>query len=572
MPFVRELKRRNVFRVGGAYLIIAWLLLQVSDTLVPALHLPDWFQSGVALLLILGFPLALFFAWAFELTPDGLKKERNIQAGESIAPVTGRKLDFLIISLLIAALGYFVYDKFATSPPAPQDSSRAIAVMPFINISADPEQEYFSDGMTVELIDLLGKIQQLQVTSHPSVAFLKGKDFTTAQIGQKLNVDHVLVGSVRRSGNDIRVTVQLIQVSDDSHLWSETWDREFENVFEIQDEIAGQVVNALKIQLVDELPHAYVTDSQAYELYLKALPLYDKQTEASVSNAEALLLQLLTIDPEYAPGLVLLGKSEVFFAGWTIQPIGQSFERARSYGQRAVAAEPTYSGGYVLQARVALNYDRDLTKVSRLLDKAINLDPGNIEVRAITAALKSRQGDHQMWVEIARERVRLDPLSGQPYWGLGHALMRARQYDDAVKAFRELLAINPNSAAIHAAIGESLLLAGNYQEALAEFDAEPADGFTYYGQAMTFHALGDDDQSDTALEKLLSLDDADNWAAQVAMAHAMRGENDEAMRWLYRGLALNDQGVLSSQTNPFFDNLRDDPRFDEFLKEVYSGT
>ncbi len=571
MSFVRELKRRNVFRVGGAYLIIAWLLLQVSDTLVPALHLPDWFQSGVAFLLILGFPLALFFAWAFELTPDGLKKERNIEAGESIAPVTGRKLDFLIIGLLVAALGYFAYDKFV-DPPPPQGSNRSIAVMPFINMSADPEQEYFSDGMTVELINLLAKIPQLQVTSRPSVFFFKGKDFTIAQVGHELNVDHVLVGSVRRSGDEIRVTVQLIKVSDDSPLWSETWDREFENVFEIQDEIAGQVVNALKIQLVDELPHAYVTNPQAYELYLKALPLFDEQTEASVSNAEDLLLQLLTIDPEYAPGLLLLGESEIFFAGWNMRPIDQSFERARSYGQRAVAAAPTYSGGYVLQARVALSYDRDLTKASRLLDKAVNLDPGNIDVRAITAALKSRQGDHEMRVEIARERVRLDPLSGRPYWQLGHALRLARQYDDSVKAFREILAINPDTTAIHAAIGEMLLLAGNYQEALAEFDAEPLEGFTYYGRAMTFHALGDDDQSDTAMEKLLSLADTDGWAAQNAAAHAMRGENDEAIKWLYRALELHDQGLLGSQNDPYLDNLRDDPRFDEFLKELYSGT
>jgi len=572
MSFVRELKRRNVFRVGGAYLIIAWLLLQVSDTLAPALYLPDWFQSGVALLLILGFPLALFFAWAFELTPNGLRKEKNIEAGESIAPVTGRKLDFVIIGLLVAALGYFAYDKFATSPPAPQDSIRSIAVMPFINMSADPEQEYFSDGMAVELINLLAKIPQLQVTSRPSVFFFKGKDFTIAQVGHQLNVDHVLEGSVRRSGDEIRVTVQLIRVSDDSPLWSETWNREFENVFEIQDEIAGQVVNALKIQLVDELPHAYVTDPQAYELYLKALPLFDAQTEASVSNAEALLLQLLAIDPEYAPGLVLLGKSEMFFAGWGYRPMEQSFERARSYGQRAVAAEPTYSGGYVLQARVAFVYDRDLIKASRLLDKAVNLDPGNIEVLAITAVLKSRQGDHEMRVEIARERVRLDPLSGQPYWSLGHALKLAREYDDSAKAFREILAINPDTTAIHAAIGESLLLAGNYQEALAEFDAEPIDGFKYYGRAMTFHALGDDDQSDMAMEKLLSLGDTDNWAAQNAMAHAMRGENDEAIKWLYRGLELHDQGLSGSQADPFFDNLRDDPRFDEFLKELYSGT
>ena len=572
-----ELKRRNVVRVAFAYSVVSWLLLQLADVLVPLLGLPDSAGKLVFLLLALGFPLALFFAWAYELTPEGIRPEKSVGREDSITTATGRKLDFLIIGVLAIAVVFFAWDRFSGEDTAPDTAAvdagrRSIAVLPFLNMSADPEQEYFSDGMAEELINLLAKIPQLRVTSRSSAFSFKGKDFTIAQVGRELNVDHVLEGSVRRSGDEIRVTVQLIQVSDDSPLWSETWERKFENVFEIQDEIAGQVVNALKIQLVDELPHVYVTDPQAYELYLKALPLFDERTEVSVSNAEALLLQLLEIDPEYAPGLVLLGESELFYSSWVIRPLDQSYERARSYGLRAVAAAPTYSGGYVLLANVARRYDRDLIKASRLLDKAVNLDPGNIEARYISALLKALQGDHEMWVEIAREQVLLDPLSSPPYWDLGGALKYARQYDESAKAYRELLAINPDRTAIHAYIGEVLLLAGNYQEAMAEFDAEPMDILTYYGRAMTFHALGDDAQSDTAMEKLLSLDNADGWAAQIARAHAMRGENDEAIKWLYRALELNDPGVLRSQMHPFLDNLRDDPRFDEFLKKIYSGT
>ena len=572
-----ELKRRNVVRVAFAYAVVSWLLLQLADVLVPLLGLPDWAGKLVFLLLALGFPLALFFAWAYELTPEGIRPEKSVGREDSITTATGRKLDFLIIGVLAIAVVFFAWDRFSGEDTAPDTAAvdagrRSIAVLPFLNMSADPEQEYFSDGMAEELINLLAKIPQLRVTSRSSAFSFKGKDFTIAQVGRELNVDHVLEGSVRRSGDEIRVTVQLIQVSDDSPLWSETWQRKFENVFEIQDEIAGQVVNALKIQLVDELPHVYVTDPQAYELYLKALPLFDERTEVSVSNVEALLLQLLKIDPEYAPGLVLLGESELFYSSWAIRPFDPSNERARSYGLRAVAAAPTYSGGYVLLANVARRYDRDLIKASRLLDKAVNLDPGNIEARYISALLKSLKGDHEMWVEIAREQVLLDPLSSPPYWDLGGALKYARQYDESAKAYRELLAINPDRTAIHAYIGEVLLLAGNYQEAMAEFDAEPMDILTYYGRAMTFHALGDDAQSDTAMEKLLSLDNADGFAAQIARAHAMRGENDEAIKWLYRALELNDPGVLRSQMHPFLDNLRDDPRFDEFLKKIYSGT
>jgi len=572
-----ELKRRNVVRVAFAYAVVSWLLLQLADVLIPLLGLPDWAGKLVFLLLALGFPLALFFAWAYELTPEGIRPEKSVGRENSITTATGRKLDFLIIGVLAIAVVFFAWDRFSGDDTAPDTAAadagrRSIAVLPFLNMSVDPEQEYFSDGMAEELINLLAKIPQLQVTSRSSAFSFKGKDFTIAQVGHALNVDHVLEGSVRRSGDEIRVTVQLVHVSDDSPLWSETWNREFENVFEIQDEIAGQVVNALKIQLVDELPHAFVTDPQAYELYLKALPLFDKQTEASVSNAEALLLQLLTIDPEYAPGLVLLGESEIFYSDYTVRPLDPSFARARSYGRRAVAAAPTYSGGYLLLANVARRYDRDLMQASRLLAKAVNLEPGNIKARAISASLKSLQGDHETIVKIAREQVLLDPLSGISYWQLGDKLKFARQYDESAKVFRKLLAINPDWIAIHADIGEALLLAGNYQEALAEFDAEPMDAWRYFGRAMTFHALGDDDQSDTAMEKLMGLDNADNMAAQIAFVHAMRGENDEAIKWLYRALELHDQGVLRSRDRPFLDNLRDDPRFDEFLKKIYSGT
>ena len=368
MSLFAELHRRNVFRVALAYVVVAWILLQVADTLAPALLLPEWVTRFVAFLLILGFPLAIFFAWAFELTPDGIKPEKAVSSEDSIAQRTGRKLNVLIISLLAIAVGFFAWDSFRVEeiqqqPISAEDtetlsdvvSSRlSIVVLPFVNISNDPEQEYFSDGLSEELLNLLTKIPQLRVTSRTSAFSFKGKDFTIAEVGTALNVDHVLEGSVRRSGDEIRITTQLIKVSDDTHLWSDTWDRKFENVFEIQDEIAGEVVNALKIQLVDELPHAYVTAPAAYDLYLQALPLIDRQTESSVTAAESLLLQLLEIDPDYAPALCLLADASVFFAEWNYRPMEEAFERARSYARRATEIAPDYSDGYAKLAVVVL--------------------------------------------------------------------------------------------------------------------------------------------------------------------------------------------------------------------------
>ena len=242
MSLFAELKRRNVFRVGLAYVVLSWLLLQVGDTLAPALHLPEWINSALAFFLILGFPLAIFFAWAFELTPDGLKLEKNVDRDASITPVTGRKLDRTIIAILVVALGYFVWQ--SQKAPTVDEivetvaGQESIAVLPFENMSSDDEQEYFSDGLTEELLNLLAKIPELKVTSRTSAFFYKGKDIKLSEVGRELDVDHILEGSVRKSGKKIRITAQLIEVENDTHLWSDTWDRDLDDVFVIQDEIA----------------------------------------------------------------------------------------------------------------------------------------------------------------------------------------------------------------------------------------------------------------------------------------------------------------------------------------------
>lgn len=576
-----ELKRRNVFRVALAYAVVAWLLMQIGDTLAPALLLPEWTTRFLAFLLILGFPLALFFSWAFELTPEGLRPEKAVRREESVAPLTGRKLDVLIIALLAVAVAYFAWDKFAepddlvdapVATTGPEPVRRSIAVLPFINMSGDAEQEYFSDGLSEELLNLLAKIPQLRVTSRSSSFSFKGKDYKIGDVGEQLGVSYVLEGSVRRSGDDIRITAQLIDVSSDAHLWSDTWDRPFLDVFAIQDEIAAAVTSALRIQLVDELPHAFVTDPRAYDLYLKARELVSAQNEAGVVEAEALLLELLEVDPTYSPGLVLLGEASTFLGLWGFRPMEESFQRAQNYGRLAIEAAPEFSAGYVLLSDLAVRYDRDWQQAERYIDEALRHDPADIDAQYQSTALHVREGRFEQRVKLAREMVRLDPLSGQSYWMLGHALMRTRQYDQSVAAFRKLLAISPDAAAGHAALGESLLLAGEHEEALAEFDAEPRDGFTHYGHAMTYFEMGEQANSDAAMNALLNLDDADDWAAQIAMAYAVRGEDSEAIAWLYRALELNDPGIhYAGGGFPFLDNLRGNPRYEEFINRVRAG-
>ena len=238
--FFEELKRRNVVRVGVVYLIAAWLLAQVADLMLENFHAPEWVIQAILVVLIIGFPIALIFAWAFEMTPEGIKKEKDVDRSESITHVTGRKIDFTIIGVMALALTYFIYDKFLATPdiatvataPAevaePLEKEKSIAVLPFVNMSGDAENEYFSDGISEEILNALAKVKELKVAGRTSSFSFKGQNQDLRQIGETLGVEHILEGSVRKDGNQIRITAQLIQVEDGFHLWSESYDRELD--------------------------------------------------------------------------------------------------------------------------------------------------------------------------------------------------------------------------------------------------------------------------------------------------------------------------------------------------------
>jgi len=284
MSFFKELQRRNVFKVAAAYLIVGWLIMQAGEVMSPALNLPGWVNSMLAFFLILGFPLAMFFAWAFEMTPEGLKKEKDVDRSKSMTSATGKKLNNTITVVLVLALGLFAFDKFvldpdrdaeeiatavqvATEQQAPvSDSAQAdnsIAVLPFVNMSSDPEQECFSDGLSEELLNLLAKIPELRVAARTSSFSFKDQSIEIPEIASRLKVVHILEGSVRKSGNQIRITAQLIQADSGYHLWSKTYDRELDNIFQIQDEIAAAVVDALKITLLGKAPTGILAGNAA---------------------------------------------------------------------------------------------------------------------------------------------------------------------------------------------------------------------------------------------------------------------------------------------------------------------
>jgi len=566
MSFVRELKRRNVFRVGGAYLIIAWLLLQVSDTLVPALNLPDWFQSGVALLLILGFPLALFFAWAFELTPDGLKKERNIEAGESIALVTGRKLDFVIIGLLAVALGYFAYDKFVASPVELQDSIKSIAVLAFDNMSEDPDNEYFSDGISEEILNLLAKVPELRVTSRSSAFSFKGQNLDVPTMAARLKVAYVLEGSVRKSGNQLRITAQLIEAVTDAHLWSETYNFELENIFAIQDEIAESVVGALKVQLLGEAPRTDTTSPEAYTLYLQSKALAEQDTGTGFLQAEAVVRRVLEIDSTYVPAWLWLSR---IYRGGSATGVWQpheAYSKSRAAVMEALRLDADNAQAHVELSRIARNYDYDLETARSEQEIAVTLAPHDPDVLRSAARIALIDGDFAESIRLHKEREILDPVSWGPKFGLGRNYFRLGRLDEAKSAYAEAHELFPTANGINYSLGLVMLVSGDLDDALLQMNKDTRDGFRLAGRAMVLHAMGDNESAASELEKLIAIGDI--WTYEIAAVHAYFGNLDESFRWLHRAIDRRDSSLGVMTGDPFLDNLRGDPRLDDVLERL----
>ena len=369
LSFYTELRRRNVFKVGIVYFVVAWLLLQVSDTLGPALRLPEWLVSAVAFLLILGFPVALVFAWAFDLTPEGLKRESEGDPAAPIAGKPGKKLNYTIVAALMIALSYFVFEiivldsdrdtaeiptavQVAQQQPAEIESAgvdNSIAVLPFVNMSSDEEQEYFSDGLSEELLNLLAGIPELKVAARTSSFSFKGKDLGIPEIASQLNVAHVLEGSVRKHGNQLRITAQLIRADNGYHIWSETYDRQLDNVFQIQEDIAIAVVDALKITLLGDVPKLRTTDPRAYQLFLEGHYLKRQISSDALNRAIELFKQAVEIDPAYVPAWAELADTYLWGGGLDELSREERFALADQAIQTAINTDPDYAFAYYVR-------------------------------------------------------------------------------------------------------------------------------------------------------------------------------------------------------------------------------
>jgi len=575
MSFVQELKRRNVFRVAVAYIIVGWLVLQVADTLAPALRLPDWFLSAVAFLILLGFPFALIFAWAFEVTPEGVKREKEVDRSQSITEQTGQKLNLTIIALLAIAVVYFAIDKFVLQPEAttgdevvetagPSDTS--IAVLPFVNMSDDASNEYFADGITEELLNLLAKIPALDVTSRSSAFQFKGKEIDIPTVAEKLNVAHILEGSVRKSGVKVRITAQLIEADSDKHIWSETYDRELTDIFAIQDEIARKVVDVLQVTLLGAAPKARTTDAEGYALYLEGLHYLDLDTPQSWPKAMALFDEVLAIDPGYAPAWMGKAWAMRSIANFGDYDLAEGTELARQWAAHALELDPTLAEAWAMLAHISLIYDWDWETARELTDRALAAGPNNPTVLGEAAMLEQTLGNLVGAIEYKNRALALDPLSQVRLREASVAYWWARDFERAEALARKNLELNQDEAWPGDLI-VALIMQGRIAEAAEITDAIDHPFIRNFAGAFSYQAAGREAEAAAALEYMIEARGL-AFGYQYAQIYAWHGNADKAFEWLDIGFEYRDGGMTYLLVDLWLESLHDDPRWRPLLAKM----
>jgi adenylate cyclase len=581
MSLFAELKRRNVLRAGAAYVAGSWLILQVVETLAPAFGFGDAAVRAVAIVLAVGFLPVLVVAWAFEWTPEGFKREREADQADTVDPAGARRLDRIIMVLLAVAVGYFAIDEFLLEPALEADRGRSqetrspaaepsIAVLPFLDLSPERDEAWFADGIAEELLSLLARIPELRVTSRSSAFSFKGQNLAVGEIAERLGVDYVLEGSVRRAGQQLRVTAKLVDAGADTALWSETWDRTLEDIFAIQDEIAAAVVDGLKLTLLGDVPQAAPADPRAYAMYLQAVYLAKQTTPRTLSQATELLGRAIEIDPGFAQAYATLALVYGSQAADGSRARDEGFQLAREAALRAVALDPQNVSAFAQLSHIARDYDGDLAAAAGYMERALAVAPTDPFVIGNAALLVLALGRVEESIALQEYSVARSPVDPRGHFDLSLAYRYADRLDDAERSGRKALELSPDYVGAHYALGVVLLLKGRPSQALIEWEAEGDQAFRVKGRALAYYALGRQAEADAALARLIA-GWGERWPSEVAHVYAYRGELDAAFDWLEREYDLYGAGGWGEwRLQRLYDNLRGDPRWHAFLERVHA--
>jgi TolB-like protein/DNA-binding winged helix-turn-helix (wHTH) protein/Flp pilus assembly protein TadD len=488
------------------------------------------------------------------------------------------KFVFLPLLAVVAAVGIGREFRLARNGlNLPSSNNPSIAVLPFVDMSPGKDQEYFSDGLSEQLIHELAKVSGLKVVGRSSAFQFKDKNQDLREVGRKLGVANVLEGSVRREGNHLRITSELVKADDGFQLWSQTYDREITDIFAVQDEIARAATEALQLKLLGSngQPVASTLRSanpEAYQTYLQANYLLGRgQSKEDLGKALTYTDKVIELDKTYAPAWALRASVQTLMAEDGLIDVTEGFRKAHNDAERAIALDPNSASGYLALARTQIFHDWDWDTANTHLTKAAALEPSSAEIFRIRSNLSLLLGNLDQAIKLCEQSVALDPLRSNSYLGLGYLLYKTGRYDEAQAALQKALELNPQLAFAHAYLGRILIAEGRPQQALAEVEKEPNDGEKLTDQALVYHALGREQDSHAVLVELIAKHDSD-WAYQIAEVYAFRGESDKAFEWLERAYKQRDPGLTQIKNDPLLKILRHDQRFTELLKKLHLPT
>jgi adenylate cyclase len=580
--FFAELKRRNVYKVAVTYAVVGWLLVQVATQVFPFLEIPNWVVRLVIALVVVGFPIALVIAWAFEATPEGIKRTEVADAKHEHSH--GKIWIYLVIIGAAISIGLFFVGRYSAQrtsiesgrPGGPSVPEKSIAVLPFVNMSADKNDEYLSDGVSEELITALSKITGLQVKARTSSFAFKGKNEDIQKIGELLHVSHLLEGSVAKAGNKLRITAQLIQASDGNHLWSDTYDRDMQDIFAVRSEVAQQVAATLKIRLLGEekkqLDKKPTENLEAYNLYRQGRYYGDNVSEEGIKKALPFFQQAIQKDPRFALAYAGMADTYVAAADAFIAP-REAFSKAKEAALKAIELDDTLAEAHASLGLLHYHYDWDWTAAEKEFKRALVLNPQSAWGYALYAQFLGGMGRVDEANDQGRRALEIDPLSVTARWCLGWAFLNAGRSDEAIEQISKAMELNPNSAWARTFLGRAYLAKGMQQRGIEEMETARRDGpddvfvlgLLGYGYAVTGRRAD-------ALKVLQTLDEMEkrryvSRAARVYV-YAGLGDKDKAFEWLEKAYQERSDALAWFRQEPESKTLRSDPRFAVLMRKI----
>ncbi|MFN2476231.1 MAG: tetratricopeptide repeat protein [Chthoniobacterales bacterium] len=567
--FFAELKRRNVYKVAVAYAVVGWLLIQIATQVFPFFDIPNWAVRLAVLLVVLGFPIALVIAWAFEVTPQGIQRTEHTET----RPQQSRSRTWIYVVFIgaVLSLALFFLGRFTAKSGAANGSNitdKSIAVLPFANQSGDPAQEYFSDGLSEELINGLGQIHELRVIGRNSSFHFKGKSDDSRALGQALGVANLLEGSVRKAGDRVRISVDLVNAADGSQRWSQTYDRELKDIFAVQEEIAKSVADQLRVTLLGGEVVATGRPSngnvEAYNAYLQGAYYVWSSNLEGLTKSVAFFEAAIRLDPRYAEAYALksLAWSQI---GYLRGVRGlDEFEQARVAAKAALAITPKLPRAHSMLAYVHINADWDLAAAEAELMRANDNTPNVTHVLAIVRACQGRKEEA---IQLEKQAIAADPVNSLFLFSLGSALLDAERYDEAESVLRKAVELRPEASGVHLLLVQAGLCRHEADLALRESESEPPGTLHDVAIALVQTASGDSLKADAALRALIEAH-GEEIPFRIAGVYAHRKEPDKVFEWLERAYTLHDPRLIRLRADLFLRAYETDARFAALCKKI----